>query len=286
MNVTYNHTHARNEVHDIADITDVSGVIAEPVTLEEMKNFLRLEGFSTDGTNITSEAPLTLTLLEAATTVQSALLIDATILTLAREGTIYTKSSVVGNRKFTHNETTGVIAFQTAGKPGGEGIDITYGYASETGGDDAFDFDNDLIEELITSAREGLEKYCGRSIVPHTWKVLLTNQCGDIELPFSNGIDTNVSGPVLDSIEDCNGNDIEESNYKLRGTSFMTLETPLLEKMTLVYSVTPTVPKRLKQAIMRDVAFHYENRNDLPGEIAPQAMVLASSFKRVSTWLA
>lgn len=275
-----------NQVLDVSDITSESEIITEPVTLEEMKNFMRLEGFSTDGTNIVSEAPLTKTLLEGATTIQDALLIDATILTLAREGIIYTKSLTVGNRKFTHNQTTGVVAFQTAGEPGGEGIDITYGYASETGGDDAFDFDNDLIEELIISAREGLERYCGRSIVPHTWKVLLTNQCGDIELPFSNGIDTNVSGPVLDSIEDCNGDDIDEDNYKLRGTSFMSLETPLQEKMTLVYSVTPTVPKRLKQAIMRDVCFHYENRNDMPGLLAPQALVLASSFKRVSTWLA
>lgn len=193
-----------NQLHDVADITNESEVITEPVTLEEMKNFMRLEGFEND------------------------------------------------------NES----------------------------GELDFDSDDELIQELITSAREGLERYCGRSIVPHTWKVLLTNQCGDIELPFSNGIDTNVSGPVLDSIEDCNGDDIDEDNYKLRGTSFMSLETPLQEKMTLVYSVTPTVPKRLKQAIMRDVCFHYENRNDLPGLLAPQALVLANSFKRVSTWLA
>lgn len=193
-----------NQVHDVADITNESVIITEPVTLEEMKNFMRLEGFEND------------------------------------------------------NES----------------------------GELDFDSDDALIQELITSAREGLERYCGRSIVPHTWKVLLTNQCGDIELPFSNGIDTNVSGPVLDSIEDCNGDDIDEDNYKLRGTSFMHLETPLQEKMTLVYSVTPTVPKRLKQAIMRDVCFHYENRNDMPGLLAPQALVLASSFKRVSTWLA
>lgn len=281
MSVTYNYSPARNDVHDVADITDESDVIIEPVTLEEMKNFMRLEGFSTDGTNITSEAPLTKTLLEGATTIQDNLLIDATILTLAREGTIYTKSSVVGNRKFTHNQTTGVVAFQTAGEAGGEGIDITYGYASASGGDDAFDFDNDLIEELITSAREGLEKWCGISIVNHTWQVLFTNQVGNIELPYSNNA-------TIVSLKNCEDVEIVAANYVIRGTSFKYMASPYYQNMTIVYDAgyeVGNVPKRLKQAIMRDVAFHYENRNDESGQIAPQAMVLASGFKRVSTWL-
>lgn len=269
----------------IIDTSEVvtSEVITEPVTLEEMKNFLRLEGFGTDASNIVPADPLSLNLLEGATTVQSNLLIGATILTLAREGTVYTKSNVVGNLKFTHNTTTGVIAFATVGEAGGETIAISYG--TDTTGEEntAFDFDNDLIEELITSAREALEKFTGRSIVPHTWKVLLTNTAGDIELPYSNGVDLTVSGNVLDLLEDSNGDEIDD--YTVRGTEFLYLEEPLLEKMTATYSVTPTVPKALKQAIIRDVAYHYENRNDEPGELAAQAIRLAWKYKRASTWL-
>lgn len=269
-----------NQIIDVVDITDQSGEITEPVSLTEMKNFLRLEGFSTDSTNIVSEAPLSKTLLEDETEVQDDLLKEATILTLAREGLIYTKSNVVGNRKFTHDPVTGIIGFQSAGEPGGEGIDITYGYAGSASGDEAFDFDNDLIEELITASRERIERYCGISIVNHRWSALITNLSGNTELPFSNGFE-------LVSIKDYNDTDIVVDNYKFRGLGFKTMETPLQENVSVVYDAGMTsVPKSLKQAIMRDVAFHYENRNDSKVELAEQAMVLANPYKRVSTWLA
>lgn len=190
---------SRNEIHDVADITVNSGEIEEPVTLQEMKDFMRIEGFESD------------------------------------------------------NES-GVMAFTS---------------------DDA------LIEELITSAREGLERWCGISIIRHRWQALFTNGIGNTELPYSNNA-TIVSLTNSDSVA------IEEANYVARGTSFKYLASPYQCNMTIVYDAgwdAEDVPKRLKQAIMRDVAFHYENRNDKAGEIAPQAMVLASSFKRVSTWL-
>lgn len=184
-----------NQVHDVADVTDASDVITEPVTVQEMKDFLRLEGFENDNDS--------------------------------------------GEFDFTSEDL--------------------------------------LIAELITSAREGLEKYCGVSIVNHTWRALITNLAGDIELPFSN------DGEIVE-ITDCNGTEIED--YEVRGIGFLFLESPYQTKMTVEYTAGyTTVPKRLKQAIMRDVAYHYENRNDEPGKIAEQAMVLAISFKRVSTWL-
>lgn len=188
-----------NTIHDVSDITDESDVITEPVTLEEMKNFLRLEGFEDD------------------------------------------------------NES----------------------------GELEFSSDDALIEELITSAREGLERWCGISIVHHRWQVLLTNQIGNIELPFSNNA-------TIVSLVNSDDEDIEASNYVIRGTTFKYMASPYYDNMTVVYDAgwaAEDVPKRLKQAIMRDVAFHYENRNDEPGKLAEQAMALASSFKRVSTWL-
>ena len=75
-----------NQVIDVADIISDSGVIIEPVTLQEMKDFMRLEGFE-------------------------------------------------------DNDASGELPFIS---------------------------DDDMIEELITSARELLEIHTGRSIVPHT----------------------------------------------------------------------------------------------------------------------
>ncbi len=273
--MSYCRTYNQVEAHDISDS---SGVITEPVTLEEMKNFLRLEGFSTDAENISQEEPISITLAEGATSAQDNRLIDAAILTLAREGLIYTKSNVVGNRKFTHNATTGTVAFQDAGEAGGETLDITYGYSGAAGGDGAFDFDNDLIEELITSAREGIEKYTGWSLVAHTWQARVTNLSSEVELPFSN------TGSITE-VKDEDDNVIEEADYKVYAGEFLQFREPKKENMIVTYSVAPVVPKRLKQAIMRDVAFHYENRNDDPGKLSEQALSMASSFKRVSTWL-
>lgn len=189
-----------NLIHDVSDITDASEIITEPVTAQEMKNFLRLEGFEND-------------------------------------------------------DESGELDFTS---------------------DDA------LIEELITASREGLEKWCGISIVRHRWQVLFDNENGNIELPYSNNA-------TLVSIKDSDDEDIVEDDYTLRGTSFKYLVKPYQCNMTIVYDAgyeSGDVPKRLKQAIMRDVAYHYENRNEEPGKIAEQAMVLAASFKRVSTWLA
>lgn len=189
-----------NHIHDVSDITDDSDVIVEPVTVAEMKNFLRLDGFEDD----------------------------------------------------------------------------------DESGEMDFTSDDELIAELITASREGIEKWCGISIVRHRWQVLLTNENGSIELPYSNNM-------TLVSIKNCEDEDIETDDYTIRGTSFKYLSKPYYENMTLVYDAgydEDKVPKRLKQAIMRDVAYHYENRNDEPGKIAEQAMVLASAFKRVSTWLA
>lgn len=192
-----NYCRTYNEVIDIYDIPQ-SGNIAEPVTLAEIKNFLRLQGFEDD-------------------------------------------------------QESGEVAFSS---------------------------DDDLLSELITSARQGLEVFTGWSLVAHTWKVLLTNLAGDSELPFSNGVQSNSSGLLLDSIVDCNDVTIDEDGYKVIGTNFLVLQTPLKERMMVTYTTSPTVPKALKQAIMRDVAFHYENRNDLPGELSKQAIALALPFRR------
>lgn len=46
-----------------------------------------------------------------------------------------------------------------------------------------FDFDDTLIEELITEGRVWVEKYTGVHLIPKQLQVFLLNQAGMIELP-------------------------------------------------------------------------------------------------------
>lgn len=145
-----------------------------------------------------------------------------------------------------------------------------------------FDFNSDdtLIEEMITASRERLEKWLGVSIISHTWEVLFTNLAGDIEFPYSNNME-------IVSLKDSEDEDIPEEDYLLRGTTDKRLIRPLFENMTIVYTAGfVTVPKAIKQAIMRDVLFHYENRNDGDKDRVNNAFEIAIKYKRVSTWLA
>lgn len=270
-----------NHIFNVDDISNESGEVIEPVTLQEMKDYLRLEGFSTDAVYVTNEEPIALTLLEDATSVQDDLLIDATILTLAREGTIYTKSAVVGNRKFVHNETTGTVSFENAGGVGGETLDITYGYSGASSGDDAFDYDNDLLEEMITEARTWVERYTGLHLIAKTLQVVLLNQAGMIELP----------GPVTGTIviENKDGETIDSDTYTFIGSPFPKLESTFSDRLTLEYDAgytRTTIPKGLKGAIKAYVAYAYEHRGE---EIDDKALTESAArkarpYRRLSPW--
>lgn len=146
-----------------------------------------------------------------------------------------------------------------------------------------FDFDDDLIEEMITAARKKSEKFCGISIVAHSWRVLLTNRAGDIELPY---------GPIqsLTSIADKNDSDI--ATYQLRGFYFQFLESPKKELMTLVYDAGyDDVPEELTLGIKQMVWYWYNNRGTIEGpasDLAIPSIALSTirPYKRSWTWLA
>lgn len=262
---------AYNHIYNVDDISNESGEVTEPVTLQEMKDYLRLEGFSTDAVYVTTEEPISLTLLEGAFSVQDNRLIDATILTLAREGLIYTKSATVGNRKFVHDADAGTVTFQTAGNEDDETLDITYGYAGASSGDDAFDFDNDLIEELITEGRIWVEEFTGLHLIAKTLQVVLLNQAGMIELP----------GPVTGTIviDDTEGEAIDADTYEFIGSSFPKLVTTFWDRLTLEYDAgyTPTtIPKGLKTAIKAYAAYAFEHRGE---EIDDKALTQSAARK-------
>lgn len=254
------------------DITSDSGTITEPVTLNEMKNYMRLEGFE-DASSIVPEAPISLTLLAGQTSVQDDRLINAVILMLARNGTVYSQSLTVGNKLFVFDQSTGTVSFLDAGNIGGEPIDVTYGYTNNSG---VFNFTNDdtLLQDMITGARELIEEMAGISIINHEWEAVLTNLCGRIEIPM---------GPVyqVTSLKDASGNLI--SSFTVTGNFWKYLKQPLQKEMVMTYTAGygyfSGVPKGIKIDIMRLVCYIYENRGD-DANVKAFALQLAQKYSR------
>jgi len=151
-------------------------------------------------------------------------------------------------------------------------IDSTESLSSE------YDDDDTLIADLITSARERLEEFTGLSLIPKTWEIEFTNLAGNIEIPF---------GPVNEILYlyDDEGDSISTDDFK---TSFnkRVLKSPTLENMRLQYEAGyANLPKGLKDAIYKEVAYRYINRGDENVDaISKEAMALASKYK-TANWI-
>ena len=141
-----------------------------------------------------------------------------------------------------------------------------------------YDDDDDLIADLITSARERLEEYTGLSFVPKTLEIEFTNLAGNFEIPF---------GPVNDIlyVYDDEGDSISTDDFT---TSFnkRVLKNPHLENLRMVYEAGYTnLPKGLKDAIYKEVAYRYINRGDENVDaISREAMALAAKYK-TANWI-
>lgn len=183
-----------NAIISVEDVSDESGVITEPVTLQEVKDYLRLDGY-----------------------------VDAE--------------------------------------------DSTSDDLSE------FDFDDDLIEEMITACRQLMEQKSGLSLVNHTWEAVITNLCGMIEIPY---------GPVISitSLLDCEGTEIESEYYKIIGNKWKYLAYPCNDNMTITYEAGYSeLPKAIKLDLLRLVAYMYENRGDMTVEGFASQLARAYSRK-------
>ncbi len=140
-----------------------------------------------------------------------------------------------------------------------------------------FDDDDSLIADLIQSCRERLELFTGLSFIPKTYEVELTNLAGYIALPF---------GPVNDvtSVEDVNGTTLTYTT----SNNLSKLKTPVQANIIVTYDCGyATLPKALKEAMFKEIAYRYEHRGDEENSgICQAALNLASPFKDVNTWLA
>ncbi len=142
------------------------------------------------------------------------------------------------------------------------------GFTSDDSGEQEFDFDDTLIESMITEARMWVEKYTGLYLVPRTLTVVLLNQAGYIELP----------GPVVGTITWADDAEPEMVGSKIK--------TKYGCELTATYDVGYTeFPKWVENSILAYVADHYEWRGDdkapAPNERAAQ---IARPHRRVQSW--
>lgn len=140
------------------------------------------------------------------------------------------------------------------------------GFVSDDNGEQGFDFDDTLIESMITEARMWVEKYTGQYLVPRTLTVVLLNQAGYIELP----------GPVVGTITWTDDAEPEMVGSKIK--------TKYGCELTATYDVGYTeFPKWVENSILAYVADHYEWRGDdkapAPNERAAQ---IARPYRRVA----
>ena len=122
------------------------------------------------------------------------------------------------------------------------------------------DSENDLIEELITSARERIEKFTGLSLGEKTLRAYWFYYHVPAEIPY---------GPVtlINSVVDDNDVALE---YTARGLQYKVLEAYSTQGLVIEYEAGFAVaPKGLKLAILKQVSTDYENReNYVVGEMA------------------
>lgn len=141
-----------------------------------------------------------------------------------------------------------------------------------------FNDDDVLIAELIRSARERLEEYTGLSFIPKTYEIEFTNLAGNFEIPF---------GPVstINAVYDNEGNVISNTTYET-SNSLRLFKYPNQTDLVMNYDCGYIdLPKGLKDAMYKEVAYRYINRGDENKEgMSREAMVLASKYK-TANWL-
>jgi hypothetical protein len=114
--------------------------------------------------------------------------------------------------------------------------------------------------------------------VPKTIEIEFTNLAGGFEIPF---------GPVTTILylRDSEGDSISTDDFEV-SLNGRILKDPKWQNMTMQYECGYSVlPKGLKEAVMKEVAYRYINRGDENVDgLSREAMVLASKYK-TANWI-
>jgi uncharacterized phiE125 gp8 family phage protein len=136
--------------------------------------------------------------------------------------------------------------------------------------------DDDLINVLITAARQMCEAYTGVGFVEHEAVAVLNNSNGDIYIPY---------GPIIEilSVENEQGTTLVlDLDYTIGGNEFKRLRTPYANNITIDYITGyTTLPEALKTALLNQVYYLYDNRSVGVDDISPIAKIILNLYKRV-----
>ena len=129
--------------------------------------------------------------------------------------------------------------------------------------------EDDLIEEIITSARERIEKFTGVSLGVKILKAYWRMFHIPMEIPY---------GPITDIISVVDDNDVD-LEYTARGLQYKVLDCYSDQGVLIEYEAGfASVPKGLKLAILKQIATDYENRENYI--IGDQGYEISSDAKR------
>lgn len=150
------------------------------------------------------------------------------------------------------------------------------GWSGEQSESTEFSFDDDLISELIYSARAYIEECANVSLIPHEFEVVLTNMggTGGTRLPFS---------PIGDvsSIIDSNGDEIDQDLIEVRGNNEKYLYAPSGYDLTVTYTTSALKDSRPLVDIKTLVWAMYNERTKDPAEIKLNLWIDSYSRKSV-----
>lgn len=135
--------------------------------------------------------------------------------------------------------------------------------------------EDDLLTEMITAARQGFEKAAQISIIEKSVVLWFSNPEGMYPLP---------AGPVqtFDALYDYQDEEIVAADYELIGSMYPKLKSPVQCFMKAEYTVGMTaVPKDIKQAILEQIYFLYEERgNEGDKPLCDKAWMVAQRWNR------
>lgn len=130
-----------------------------------------------------------------------------------------------------------------------------------------------LFALWIRAARTKIEAYTGLSLIPRNIVAVLTNPQGNQELPF---------GPVTSTPVFVDAQGVTQA-ITTQGLDFPYVPLPFdYSKVTYTAGYAEgECPDELKQAILLQVCFWYENRGDQPSNAyAPMVIAICQKYKR------
>lgn len=145
--------------------------------------------------------------------------------------------------------------------------------------------EDDLITDLITIAREKLERYTSRSLVAKDI-VLIVHTSEPFPLPYPE-LNEITSVKLLQDVNSDGSNNwqtLTGSDYQTLGTGITTFSPPNYGIYEITYSTNPTADKAILHDLKRVLLWLFENRGD-DADNMPDELLSNAKHKRILSWV-